>query len=184
MWMLLPSAPAAPGDCPGQRGTCHLFTCVTSCCGSHQPGGDEPQILSPPVEHRCRCHSGDHLDGIWRESAASGEDARQLGTIFNAIAWEYQTSSLRVMFLPADLVPPGFQPPPPQLCRTAAVPGSIKALHGFFHSWLCKHQAPAPAGCVRLRTPLRLPAARASAARPGTAWVNGRRLDGKGPFLL
>lgn len=178
--MLPPPAPAALGGCPGQRGTCHLFPCVTSCCRSHQPGGDEPQILLPRVEHRRGCHPGDHLDGIWRESAASGEDACQLGTVSNAISREFQTSSLRVTFLPADVASPGFQP----LCRTVAMPGSIKALHGFFHSWLCKHPAPAPAGCICLRTPLCLPAARAPAARPSTAWVNGRQLDGKGPFLL
>lgn len=182
--MLPPSAPAAPGDSPGQCGTCHLFTCVTFCCESHQPGGDEPQILLPRVEHRCRCHPGDHLDGIWRESEASGENVHQLGTVSNAIAWEYRTSSLRVTFLPADLVSPGFQPPPPQLRWTAAVPGSIKALRGFFYSWPCKHPAPVPAGCVHLCTPIRLLTARGPAAWPSTAWVNGRAVGWKRPFFI
>jgi len=131
----------------------------------------KPKSSCPCVEHGCRRHPGDHLDGIRREPAASAEDAHQLGAVSNAIAWEHPTSSLRVTLPPADLAAPGFQSPALQPHQTAAGPGTITALHGFFHSWLSKHPAPAPAAAFASAPPELPPPVPAPPGLTGGGWV-------------
>lgn len=132
------------------------------------------------VEHRCRCHPRDHLDGIRRESAASGEGVHQLGTTANTTAWEYQTSSLRVPLLPTDLPSPGFQPPPPQLRPDGGCARKDKGSPWLFP--LLAVQTPGPCSC-RQRPPPH-PLHLLTAPGPAPPGLTGGQHDGKGPFFI